>query len=85
MKSAWVLRAKSYKEDGMSVYFGNEEPTTDLQDAFIIHNKREFLEWSKAYEKEVFERFGKNAVCNGGYTNITTNFEFVEVELEESK
>lgn len=85
MKSAWVLKAKSYKEGGMSVYFGNEDLTTDLQDALIVYEKEKFLKEAFDHERVIKERYGDNAICNAGYTNITTNFEFVEVELVESE
>lgn len=83
IEEAWVLRAKDYTENGESVYYGEEGPTTDLQEALIVVDKEEFLEDAKQHEVRTIERFGKNAICNGGYTNITNNYEFVEVEVSQ--
>lgn len=83
MKEAWVLRALYYKEEGQPVYYGEEDLTTDLQEALIISDKEKFLKEAYEHERATKERFGENAVCNAGYTNIITNFEFVEVEEVE--
>ena len=85
MKEAWVLRARYYKEDGQSVYYGNEDLTTDLQDALLIYDKEKFLEIAYDHERAIKKRFGEGAICNAGYTNITTNFEFAEVELRKAE
>lgn len=91
MKDAWVLRLRkeSKEEDMTGDYYleaGEEELdwlTQDLNKCLIIADKESHIENLKIHEQLIHERFGKNAVCNFGYTNIMKNFEFVEVELTE--
>lgn len=90
MKDAWVLRLREEsKEEGMTGdYFleadGEELDwlTQDLNKALIIEDKESHVENLKIHEQLIYERYGKDAVCNFGYTNIMKHFEFVEVEFE---
>ena len=59
--------------------------TEDLQKADLIFNKVAEIEWQKAHEKNIFERFGADAICDFGYTNISKNFDWVSVDVEESQ
>lgn len=94
MESAWVLRLKDEsKEEGMTgeFYFVDEEVETsnydsltdDLQEADVFSDKNTTIRYMKEHERYMKERYGENAICNFGYTNMMKHFEFVEVELEE--
>lgn len=91
MKEAWVLRLKSEsKEEDMTgdYYFDNDGDemdwvTRDLNEATVFMDKDAAIENFKTYEKAVFEKFGKDSICNFGWTNISKNFDFVEVEVSE--
>lgn len=94
MADAWVLRLKDdAKEEGMvgDFYYDPEENDTEsieffltqnLNKAAIYEDKEQAIEELKLYEKIIFDLYGENAICNGGYTNIMKNFEWVEVEVE---
>lgn len=90
MDGLWVLRLKDEaKEEWMSgeFYFDDSDEgdcflTQDLNSA-TVGNKEKTIEEMKKHEKLIFEKFGKEAVCNFGYTNMMKNFEFVEVEVYE--
>lgn len=90
MKDAWVLRLReeSKEEDMTGDYYLGEDGeeldwlTQDLQKASIITDKESYVENLKLHEQLIFERYGDDAVCNFGYTNIMKHFEFVEVEFE---
>ncbi|MBO0962512.1 hypothetical protein J1P26_22720 [Neobacillus sp. MM2021_6] len=91
MKDAWVLRLREEsKEEDMTgdYYFAAEESeeldwlTQDLSKALIIPNKESYIENLKIHEQLIYERYGEDAICNFGYTNIMKHFEFVEVEFE---
>ena len=93
-RDAWVLRLKDeLKEEGMTgdYYYDPEENdeesvewllTQDLNKAAIYYDKEKTINDLILYEKTIFDHYGKDAICNGGYTNIMKNFEFVEVEVE---
>lgn len=85
-QEAWVLRLKNEFNDSEDVqyYTGNEdeELTADLNEANIIYNKDDAENWMKKREEAIFSKFGKDAICNAGYTHMMKHFEFVEVEVE---
>lgn len=91
MKEAWVLRLKDeVKFEGVQgdYFLCNEEYsdsllTNDLQQAIVYYDKEKTIEEMKAHEAYMKERYGENAICNFGYTNMMKNLEFVEVEIEE--
>lgn len=94
-KEAWVLQLKSEvaKEDydGEVLFLTDSEETyydfltENLQEATLIFDKEKEIEYLKAYEKHMFEKFGPNAICNFGYTNISKNFDWVPVDVEETE
>lgn len=87
---AWVLQLKpeiaKEEYEGKVLFLTDDEDvdflTENLQRAELIFNKEKEIEWRKAYEKSIFDRFGPNAVCNFGYTNISKNFDWVQVDVE---
>lgn len=89
-KEAWVLRLKDdSKEDYMiGEYYLDDKGeefdflTQELNKATVFDDKERAIKNFKLYEKEMFETFGSDSICNFGYTNIMKNFEFVEVEIE---
>lgn len=93
-KDGWVLRLKDEsKEDGMEgdFYYCDDEDSEflveeylvqDLNGASIFYDKDAAIAHLKWHEKQIFERFGKDAICNAGYTNMMNNFEWFEVEVE---
>ncbi|WML38689.1 hypothetical protein RCG19_15990 [Neobacillus sp. OS1-2] len=90
MKDDWVLRLReeSKEEDMMGDYYLAAEDseefdwlTQDLSKALIIANKESHIENLRIHEQLIHERFGNDAICNFGYTNIMKHFEFVEVEF----
>lgn len=91
MKEAWVLRLKSEsKEEGMTgdYYFDNDGDeldwmTQDLNEATLFMDKEAAIKNFKNYEEAIFQKFGEGAICNFGWTNISENFDFVEVEVSE--
>ena len=90
-KEAWVLQLKpeAAEEDyeGKTLFLTDDEDfdflTEDLQKAQLIFDKEKQIKWFKAHEKHIFEEFGPGGVCNFGYTNISKNFDWVPVEVEE--
>jgi len=88
-QDAWVLRLKAEFNDSEEdqYYTGNEdaELTTDLNEANIIYNKCDAENWMKKWEEDIFSKFGKDAICNAGYTHMMKHFEFIEVEVEYQK
>lgn len=92
-KEAWVLRLKDESKEGdmTGEYYlddnGEEMDwlTQDLNNATVFDDKERAINNFKLYEKAIFEKFGEDAVCNFGYTNIMKHFEFVEVEIMELK
>lgn len=91
-KDAWVLRLKEeFKEEGMTgdFYFdGDGEElnwlTQDLNKATIFEDKEQAIKNFKLHEKAIFEKYGTDAICNFGYTNIMKHFEFIAVEIIEN-
>ncbi|NEY20515.1 hypothetical protein G4D61_11165 [Bacillus ginsengihumi] len=89
-KDAWVLRLKDEsKEDYMTgdYYFDDKGEdvdwlTKDLNSATLFEDKECAIKNFKLHEKTIFDKFGKGAICNFGYTNLMKHFEFVEVEIE---
>lgn len=85
MKEAWVLRLKDEFNDceEPQYYADNDdlELTSDLEEANIIYDKEAAVNWMKNWENAIFNKYGKDAICNAGYTNMMKHFEFVEVEL----
>jgi len=92
-KEAWVLQLKPVIAEeyyqGMTLFLTDDEDfdflTEDLQKAQLILDKEKEIEFLKYHEKSIFDMFGPNAVCNFGYTNITKNFDWVPVDVEESE
>lgn len=88
-KQAWVLRLKeeiSNKEyDGVSLYLCDNESidflTNDLQQATIIYDKEHYIQETKDYDKHMIDKFGKDAVRNGGWEHISEHFDFAKVML----
>ena len=91
MRDAWALRLKQEIADeeyeGRIMYLSHREPednlTDDLQRATIYKNKQVQIEWFKKHEKFMEDKYGENPICNFGWTNISKNFDFVEVEVAE--
>lgn len=93
-KDAWVLRLKDKTKvenlmQGEWYFNGHDEEndwlTTELYRATLFFNKEQAIEEFKKHEKEMIDRFGKHAICDFGYTNIMSNFEFVEVTVAEEE
>lgn len=89
-KEAWVLQLKPEvaKEDyeGEVLFLADDQAdflTEDLQKATLIHDKEKQIKWFKAHEKQILDSFGPGGVCNFGYTNISKNFDWVPVDVEE--
>lgn len=91
IKDAWVLRVKSEvaeEHHGNEVLYLTDDEASDfvtdnIQEAQLIFDKEKEIESMKAHDKYMFERFGPNAICNFGYTNIMKNFDRVPVDVEE--
>ena len=88
MKDAWVLKMKTElcKLDNVDYYFiddGIENLTNDINQATIFEDKKKEIENMKEHERLTFEKFGPDAICDAGFTNMMKNFDFVEVEIEE--
>lgn len=91
VKEAWVLQLKpevANKEyEGKAMYLSHREPvdhlTDDLQRATRYKDKQTQIDWFKKHEKFMEEKYGENPICNFGWTNISKNFDFVEVEIAE--
>lgn len=89
MKDAWILRLKdeAKDDDTQGEYYFNSDGeeldwlTEDPSDAVIYFDKEKAIELLKNYEQAIFEKYGADAICNFGYTNMMENFEFVEVEV----
>lgn len=92
-KNAWALRLKegiSYSEhEGKTLYLCDDDSvdylTENLQEAVIIFDKEKEIQRLKNYDKFFIENFGEDSVRNFGWENISKNFEFVEVKVEESE
>lgn len=90
-KTAWVLRLKKdiakVEFDGQDMFLCDDESieflTDDLQQATLIYDKEQYIKETKAYDKFMIERFGKECIRNGGWEHISKHFDFVEVMLEE--
>lgn len=91
-KDAWVLKLKEEQKDADMVgdyYYQDAEYaeflTQELSEATIIYSKEDMIFGMKAHEEDILKRYGSDAVCNGGYTNMMNNFEWVEVEVESQE
>lgn len=89
VNDAWVLRLREESKDGEpgDFYYADDNEiddfvTPDLNRASIIRDKEKAIKEMKNHESYMKKRFGDNAVCNAGYTNMMKHFEFVEVELK---
>ncbi len=91
IKKAWVLRIKesvsSETLDGAPHYLSNSDATNfltkDLNQAIIIDDKSEYIEILKIHDEKMIEEFGEHCIRNFGWENISKNFVFVEVEVEQ--
>jgi len=85
-QEAWVLRLKDeFNDSEVEQYYSGDEDeglTADLNAANIIYNRDDAENWMKKWEEDIFSKFGKDAICNAGYTHMMKHFEFVEVEVE---
>lgn len=91
-REAWVLQlkqevAKADYEGEVLFLTDSEETdydflTENLQEATLFYDKEKAIEELKSYEKIMFEKFGPDAICNFGYTNISKNFDWVPVDVE---
>lgn len=91
MENAWVLQLKpevaKNQYEGKTLFLtdkGIDFLTEDLQKADLIFDKDAEIENQKAHEKYIFGIFGTDAICDFGYTNISKNFDWVSVDVEES-
>ncbi|RST57642.1 hypothetical protein D5F11_021520 [Siminovitchia terrae] len=90
-KDAWVLRLKpeiaEEHHGNETLYLTDDEEldflTDDIQKAQLVFDKEKEIESMKTHERIILEKFGPGAICDFGYTNITKNFDWVEVEVEE--
>ncbi|GLC88682.1 hypothetical protein [Lysinibacillus piscis] len=83
MKDAWVLRLKDeFNDSDVPQYYQDEddELTDDINQANIIYDKAKAESFMKNWEEAIFKKFGEDAICNVGYTNMMKHFEWVEVE-----
>ena len=93
IREAWVLQLKpevaKEQYEGKTLFLTDDDEkdflTKNLQEAQLIYDKEKEIECRKAHETLMFDRFGPNAVCNFGYTNISKNFDWVQVDVEEEK
>lgn len=92
IKDAWVLRLKDKTKDENCMqgewYFNSQDEandwlTTELDRATLYFDKAQTIEEFKKHEKEMIDRFGNHAICDFGFTNMMSNFEFVEVTVTE--
>lgn len=85
-QDAWVLRLKDeFNDSEVALYYSDDEDeglTANLNEANIIDNKEDAENWMKEWEEAIFSKYGKDAICNVGYTHMMKHFEFVEVEVE---
>lgn len=85
-QEAWVLRLKDeFNDSEVEQYYSGDKDeglTEDLNAANIIYNKADAENWMKKWEEAIYSKFGKDAICNAGYTHMMKHFEFVEVEVE---
>jgi hypothetical protein len=85
-RDAWVLLLKNEFNDSEGArYYSDDEDegiTANINEAVIIYNKEDAENWMKKWEEAIFSKFGKDAICNAGYTHMMKHFEFVEVEVE---
>lgn len=92
-KEAWVLQLKPEvaEEDyeGKTLFLTDDEGfdflTEDLQKADLFYDKEEAIKDLKFYEESIFDLFGPDAICNFGYTNISKNFDWVPVDVEDAE
>ncbi len=86
-KVAWALSLKDeFNDSEVPQYYADDEDleiTEDLSKANIINDKDAAEDSMKKWEKFIFEKYGKNAICNAGFTHMMKHFEWVEVEVEE--
>jgi hypothetical protein len=92
MKDAWVLRLReeSKEEDMTGDYYleandgeGIDWLTQDLNKALIIADKESHIENLKIHEQLIHERYGEDAVCNFGYTNIGKILNLLKLRLKQ--
>ncbi|MGE7091661.1 hypothetical protein ACQKII_09460 [Lysinibacillus sp. NPDC048646] len=86
-QEAWVLRLKDeFNDSTVPQYYSEDEDTEwltdDLNQANIIYDKEAAEKWMKNWEKAIFDKYGKDAICNAGHTHMMKHFEWVEVEVE---
>lgn len=92
-KKAWVLQLKPEiaKEhyDGKVLYLAAFEYTTDndyltenIQEADVYLDREKAIQNMKNLEEFIYKKFGPNAICTFGYTDISENFDWVEIELK---
>ncbi|OEC01287.1 hypothetical protein EYB33_12090 [Lysinibacillus sphaericus] len=89
LKTGWILRLKKeYQENqDKEFYFCDETDdylTDDFKQAELFVDKELIITAMKKHEQFIKSKFGKNAICNFGYTNMMERFEFVEVEYLDS-
>lgn len=90
VRDAWVLRLKDDSKDGLTgeYYFAGDDEmndfvTQDLNDATVYEDKEKAIQEMKNYELFMKERYGEDAICNAGYTNMMQHFDWVEVEVAQ--
>lgn len=89
-KQAWVLRLKEEVSsrcfDGAPRYLINDESvdylTKELQRAFVTDDKDGYMEFLKHHDQVMIDNFGKDAIRDFGWENISKHFDFVEVEVD---
>lgn len=84
----WVLKLRDSARDEDTAtgdWFYKEgdafELTDDVNKAECYEDKDAEIAFMKSHERRTKERWGDDAICNYGYTNMMRNFEFVEVEV----
>lgn len=86
-KEAWVLRLKDeFNDSEIPQYYAEDEDvelTEDLNEANIVTDKDAAEDSMKKWEKAIFDKYGKDAICNAGFTHMMKHFEWVEVEVKE--
>ncbi|GAB0167471.1 hypothetical protein LSPCS325_09080 [Lysinibacillus sp. CTST325] len=89
LKTGWVLQLKEeYQESGCRYQYycdeADDQLTDDLTQADLYIDKEQCIKEMKAHEQFIKAKFGEDAICNVGYTNMMKHFEFVEVEYSDS-
>ncbi len=89
-QDAWVLQLKEEISnehfDGEILYLAedfDEELTDDLNRAEIYYDKEEIIEFMKEHDAILIREYGENSIRNFGWENISKNFNFVEVTVDE--